>query len=1288
MPTITQIVPETPKPETARAAYKGAPVDLLAKAGAPSRLTGAQAVQAAIESEWSTGWAARQIDRSRFEADPSWSLTRENLEPLIEGLPPEYWEEFSSAVGQDHALKIREQLVDLSVKRQKLAELGWKGTALRIGAAVIDPVDVTIGIAAGALTGGVGAAAEIATQANRLRRLVTAGVVGSASAIPVQAYLSANDPEQDGWDVLYAGLGGFGGGLLGGALEHRAAAIARKDLDFNAVEHAMGAASPRGIYSDPKLMQDLGAGADGRLYFKGHVTGERQRELLEHMIRTSPLDEEADAATIAELRAMDPIEAVNSLVDESNRRAIVSDLGPESLVSDQAGAAPASLVTDQAPLRLFYRGTDPERTDRIAEPFEAALGKTFAARAVESARMYGPSIETIAAKPEAKILDQESKEFWKVIGKKRPPNSHIGSVPGSLVDNVNNAIRKAQAAGYDAVSFTSDSDIGTVILNEGAFIRKFDPSPKPPPPPTDTRRAGDFFPERASTAPAIWRKVRHSFASILGDPEFDGSSLQFFASQAEDALPRAGGAPSQVAATAWVHREHRKILADAYRGMDNSFAKWAADPSNSVGPLNRLAKRRDFDEAVGRAMREDPSMIPAGPIKDAAAHARRAIDNAFDTAKRHGVLGFAELEKRADYFPRIYSLSAISKAQKLFGADEVERLFATAIQGVSPELDPEKAARIGRAMIQSITDPDVLTDTEKGLLTAGERGDLLEEVLRENGIDEDTILDVLYAVKPGSPEAATISRAKHRVRLDEGTSIETAQGRLSFSDLLDNNVQRVTNGYVRQLTGASAAHRTYQLVAKGPEDIVSNWQQAAGRLKNQLREAGVSDKKIEKALNLARTLDRSVRGLPMDEVFSKDARDWMRRVRAFNHIALSGGFGWAQLPEIANIVGENGIRAVYQQLPTLTRIFKTAREGGSLSDDLLRTIEATWGTGTDRIMGRFSDPLEDAADKLDMAGRRIDGLLHAGQRLANDISGAAPVTILSQRMAVASSLQWLWQSASRDVKLSADKLATIGLTEADWTTVKAAVRDEIGKAVRIERGPLLGKRVADFAPHKFKDQNAAALLIDSVDRWSKQVIQQTDIGNLPPFLSKDVGKLLFQFKTFAFTAWEKQLLRGVYAHDARTMTAFGLTTAAAGLVYTARTWVNAQGREDKEEWLRERLSDRNIIAAAFQNAGYSSLLPTFIESFNRTTGGPPIFTARHTGLETAISLDNNPTISNLNALYRTFGDALAPVLPWSESQTFTQKEAQQASRLIPFRNIIGLRNAIDSLIQKLPESEQ
>ena len=127
----------------------------------------------------------------------------------------------------------------------------------------------------------------------------------------------------------------------------------------------------------------------------------------------------------------------------------------------------------------FYRGHNPDETKRIDEPFDAAKGKLFVARNSESAKFYGKSIERVQAKPGAKILYEGTLEFGGVWGKKRyDPSLDMINQRGqdeTIVSIVNTVVRRAILLGYDAVSFKRDSDIGTVILNEQAFVRGLKP---------------------------------------------------------------------------------------------------------------------------------------------------------------------------------------------------------------------------------------------------------------------------------------------------------------------------------------------------------------------------------------------------------------------------------------------------------------------------------------------------------------------------------------------------------------------------------------------------------------------------------------------------------------------------------------------------------------------------------------------------------------------------------------------------------------------------------------------
>jgi hypothetical protein len=125
--------------------------------------------------------------------------------------------------------------------------------------------------------------------------------------------------------------------------------------------------------------------------------------------------------------------------------------------------------------RVFYRGETggPERIQN--DPFQHAkdVGGIFVSVSEKHAKNYGYNITTFTAKPSAKILRYDQQLFWRLIGKRMPPNKWLGSVINqkeNLVVLFNKLVDLAKKNGYDAISFSDTDDIGTVILNKNEFV--------------------------------------------------------------------------------------------------------------------------------------------------------------------------------------------------------------------------------------------------------------------------------------------------------------------------------------------------------------------------------------------------------------------------------------------------------------------------------------------------------------------------------------------------------------------------------------------------------------------------------------------------------------------------------------------------------------------------------------------------------------------------------------------------------------------------------------------------
>jgi hypothetical protein len=126
----------------------------------------------------------------------------------------------------------------------------------------------------------------------------------------------------------------------------------------------------------------------------------------------------------------------------------------------QALARPIMPVMPPAAPRTFFRGENPGDPRKITTgtPFDRHL---FAADNRDAASMYGSRITKYTAAPDAKILREGTKEFVSVAGRWRKGES--------MLDYASRAADAAKAAGYDALWFKRQSDIGTAIFNPDKF---------------------------------------------------------------------------------------------------------------------------------------------------------------------------------------------------------------------------------------------------------------------------------------------------------------------------------------------------------------------------------------------------------------------------------------------------------------------------------------------------------------------------------------------------------------------------------------------------------------------------------------------------------------------------------------------------------------------------------------------------------------------------------------------------------------------------------------------------
>src|SRR5690606_19052571 len=105
----------------------------------------------AISQEQVLGWMLR--DKPHFMPDADYRL---DAAAATKDIPEAYWDRFEDSTSAAQTEFIRQGILKDMEADQKLADAGWLGVALRIGAGVTDPVAWAAGAGITAVTGGAG----------------------------------------------------------------------------------------------------------------------------------------------------------------------------------------------------------------------------------------------------------------------------------------------------------------------------------------------------------------------------------------------------------------------------------------------------------------------------------------------------------------------------------------------------------------------------------------------------------------------------------------------------------------------------------------------------------------------------------------------------------------------------------------------------------------------------------------------------------------------------------------------------------------------------------------------------------------------------------------------------------------------------------------------------------------------------------------------------------------------------------------------------------------------------
>ena len=378
---------------------------------------------------------------------------------------------------------------------------------------------------------------------------------------------------------------------------------------------------------------------------------------------------------------------------------------------------------------------------------------------------------------------------------------------------------------------------------------------------------------------------------------------------------------------------------------------------------------------------------------------------------------------------------------------------------------------------------------------------------------------------------------------------------------------------------------------------------------------------------------------------------WVRAgrvARDLNYMRLLGGVVAASFPDLARVVMAEGIVKTfgYGLKPLVTNLkgFKLAAREAKL-----------YGVGTDALMGGRAEIIADVADyarggtKLER-GVRSAATKFSSINLMNQWTGG-----IKQLHAVVTQTRII-----NDLRkgIYDKRLGQLGISEADSKNIIAQI-NKYGKEVD-------GVWVANSKD--WDNQTLAQMWGSALRKESDRVIIMPG-QEKPLFMSSELGKTIFQFRTFMFSATQRVLFSSLQQQDKHYIQGLLALTSIGMLSYAFKEW--DAGRDlsaDPAAWVVEGVDRAGVL-------GYLMEVNNTLEKVTGNNYGlRPLFGvsspaaryASRSALDSAIG----PTFGLAGDVLKVMG-AVSGQREWSDSDT------RAIRRLLPGQNLSIIRQGLD-----------
>lgn len=548
----------------------------------------------------------------------------------------------------------------------------------------------------------------------------------------------------------------------------------------------------------------------------------------------------------------------------------------------------------------------------------------------------------------------------------------------------------------------------------------------------------------------------------------------------------------------------------------------------------------------------------------------RLYEQGLKNNQDYNVVGFDKIKHSHEYHSVVYNPTNILNNEG--HADFIYDCIASAYMTGGIKLSRESALKLAKNQVARSMSYGGKTHKSFDSFMSDVEYRKLEEELKSNGVDKDVIADIKESIFNKEEMGQLSPRAMFSLR----PNLRARSGDVWMVDLIDTSIDRnmkyvsdsaanaglASNGFhsKHQFQRAIDAARTAAI-----NDIRLDVGSFTGKAKEKAQEV-LADLENGKWSN---RIDEALRLLYREPLEDHDGlKDVSRMARKATSVVRLRSTGLMTIPEYSVAMLRNGVVNSLKQIPA-SRWFDyrtTSVTKDKFMQDFARTFSAT---GHQEYL--FGRKFYNGADFDDMTKNKLkkfDNLLGHALDITMTVNGFKMFQQGGEEMVARSIVNNL-----RDM----------------------AAKGEITKNVRsslIRVGGMSEEQVTKLAKHLSDNQdmdvfNAVRLMdADTYNALSTAVrntigssFLRMGIGELPPYVNKEMGKVMTTLLSFTIGSYEKMLLRGI-KNERALLLAMGMGQSVLGyMALVANTYIqanNKSGRE-REEYIEKRLSDEGLF---------------------------------------------------------------------------------------------------------------